>query len=417
MSADLPTCPYCNAQLLAGASGRVICPRCGESVAVAPGASPALLASAATEQPAVPPAEPGNPVRANRIVGGIVLGVMVLMATTGLVYALMTVGVRRAHDRALPPKMRKPFDIFRKKKEVSPSPAEPGEAVAPARLAGLGYLPPGTNVVAAVHVEELLASPTAKELRGQGFKIGKVELKLDAVGQWLGLPAEEIDHVVLGVRMSEEKDIDLTPPVHVVVRTRQAYDPEKLRKALQATGPRQLPAAGGGKRTVYLAKLRNLPLEFLLWLADERTFVLGLFSKMEDVPLSPQEGASPLDSEVRQVLEQRLSAGVSIWLAGHSADWEQTVLPTLLGGWKGLPVLHRSKDVRTFAIALQPDKLVRLIGVFHCTDEASAKRIEQQELAPRRKADPEAFKCSRDGEWLNVQMTVDLGGGIAPQWK
>jgi hypothetical protein len=415
MSADLLTCPYCNAQLPIGASGRVACPRCGESVTVA-GTSPALLANAAAaEQPAPPPVAPGKPVRANRIVGGIVLGVMLLMATTGLVYALMTVGVRRAHDRALPPKMRKPFDIFRKNKETGPP--EPGEAVAPARLAGLGYLPPGTNVVAAVHVEELFAGPAGKELRGQGVKIGNFELKLDTVPQWLGLAAEEIDHAVLGVRMSEEKDVQLTPPVHLVVRTRQAYDPEKVRKALEASRPRQLPAAGGGKRTVYSARVRNLPLEVLLWLADERTFVLALFSKMEDVPLSPSEGASPLDSELRQVLEQRLGAGVPLWLAGHSADWQQTLLPTLLVGWKGLPVLHRFKDVRTFAIALQREKPARLLGVFRCADDASARRIEQQELVPRRKADPEAIQFSRDSEWLSVQMTVDLGGGNSQPGK
>jgi hypothetical protein len=217
--------------------------------------------------------------------------------------------------------------------------------------------------------------------------------------------------------MSEEKDVDLTPPVHLVVRTRQAYDPEKVRKALEASRPRQLPATGGGKRTVYSARVRNLPLEFLLWLADERTFVLGLFSKMEDVPHLPQDSALPLDSEVRRVLEQRLGAGVRIWLAGHAADWQQTLLPTLLAGWKGLPVLHRFKDVRTFAIAIQPEKPARLIGVFRCADEASARRIEQQELVPRRKADPETFKFSREGEWLSVQMTVDLGGGNSQPGK
>jgi hypothetical protein len=131
---------------------------------------------------------------------------------------------------------------------------------------------------------------------------------------------------------------------------------------------------------------------------------------MEDVPLAPNEGASQLPAEVRQVLAQRLGAGVPIWLAGHSANWEQTVLPTLLTGWKDLPVLDRLKDVRTFAIALQPGRPARLIGAFRCADEASARRIEQQELAPRQKADPERFKFSQDNEWLSVQMTVDIGG-------
>ncbi len=420
MSDDLPTCPYCNAQLSAGSEGRVICPRCGEMVSLSkwpstvqersdnPWAPPGTSFVAEPVTPAGPAA---NPKRANRIVAGIVLGVMVLMATTGLIYALVTVHVRREHDRELPPKMRKPFDIFRKKE------SQPGEPVAPGLLAGLGYLPAGTNVVAGVHVEELLASPADKELRGQGVTIGGVALRLDSVKDRLGLPVEEIDHLVLGVQMQEGKDLEWTPPTYLVVRTRKPYDGDSVKKALQAGRPRELPAPSGGKRSVYSVKIKDIPLRPWLWLADEQTFVLGLFTKMEDVPLTPQEGASRLPAELRQVIEQRLRAGVPIWLAGHSANWEQTLLPKLLSRWKTVPVLSRFRDVRTFDIALEQGKPVRLIGSFRCADEASARRIEQDELAPREKAEPKGFKFSRDNDWLSVQMTVDIGGGSSSREK
>jgi hypothetical protein len=397
------------------------CPRCGESVTLAaradagiqerPVSAAAPSSTAFTTAPPAPGA-PARPMRSNWMVAGVVLGVMVAMATTGLIYALMTVNVRRAHDTELPPKVRKPFEIFRKKET---QPIEPAERIAPSRLAGLGYLPPGTNVVAGVHVEELLAGPGGKELRGQGVKIAGVDLKLDAVKDWLGLAVEEIDHLILGAQLREGKDVELTPPVYLVVRTRQGYDASRVKKALQATRPRELPAPGGGKRSVYSAKIQNVPL--LLWLADERTFMLGLFTKMEDVPLTPQEGATPLPAELRQVIEQRLGAGVPIWLAGHSSDWEQTLLPKLLSGWKRLPVLSQLKAVRTFAVALEPGRPARLFGSFRCADETSARRIEQQELAPRQKADPKGFTFNRDNEWLSVQMTVDVGGGGPPPGK
>jgi hypothetical protein len=351
------------------------------------------------------------------MVASVVLGVMVVMAATGLTYALMTVSVRREHDRALPPKMRKPFEIFRKKEPQPGELTEPTEAVAPIRLAGLGYLTPGTNVVAGVHVEELLAWSAGKGFRGRGVKVGNIELKLEDVKDWLGLAVEEIDHVVLGVEMGDGKEFVLTPPVCVVARTRQPYDMDLVKKALKATQPRQQSAPGGSKRLVYSAKMQSLPVDMALWLADERTIILGLFSNLEDVPLVPHLGVSQLPAELRQVLQQRLGAGVPVWLAGHSANWEQTVLPMLLSGWKALPVLSRIRDVRTFAIALQPEKPAKVLASFRCADEASAKRIEQQELARRAKADSEGFRFSRESQWLNVQMTVNIGGSTSRPGK
>ena len=194
-----------------------------------------------------------------------------------------------------------------------------------------------------------------------------------------------------------------------MVRTNKAYDGKKIRAALQAKRPREAAAPGGGKRLLYAVKAPNLPLTVQLWLADERTLVLGLFSSMEDVPVKPYEGASQLPEEVREVLQQRLGAGTPLWLAGHSANWEKTVLPVLLGGLKDAPVMDRLKQVSTFALWLQPDQPPKVLGAFRCADEKIAKQIEHQDLAARLKKNPEAFKFSRDKEWLNVQMKMDPG--------
>ncbi|MGL4551455.1 MAG: hypothetical protein ACRC33_09735, partial [Gemmataceae bacterium] len=75
------TCPFCNSRVTAPAAGPQPCPRCGETI------SPP--ADAVTAPPAGPaPAPAGKPVRANRLVGAIVLAVMATMATVGLTFAL-----------------------------------------------------------------------------------------------------------------------------------------------------------------------------------------------------------------------------------------------------------------------------------------------------------------------------------------
>ena len=192
MSTHPPTCPYCNAQAPPAASGKVTCPRCDEVFTLA-NAPPTGIQTAPASMPTPIRPSPGKPIRANRIVAGVILSVMAVMAATGLTYALMTVAVRREHDKALPRRSRKPFEIFRKAQP------EPDEAVPPIQWAGLGYLPPGTAVVAGVQVKELLRSPAGKEMGGKGIKIGGFELTLDAVKERLGLDAQEIDHVVLGM--------------------------------------------------------------------------------------------------------------------------------------------------------------------------------------------------------------------------
>lgn len=401
MTAEPQTCPYCNAQAPSGVSGKVTCPRCGEVFTLNRSAD--AVAASFTESPrettipnraAEPPAKP---IRANRLVAGVVLAVMVLMAAGGLTYALRTVSVRRAHDASLPRRSRKPFEIFRKTEPESP------EVTAPLNLAGVGYLPEGTNVVAGVYVQELLRSPAAAKVRGQAFKLGGMELKLDVVKDRLGLAVEEIDHLILGARLRDLEEIEVTPQTHLIVRTRQRYDASKVLAALGAKRPQEI-TVEGGKRSLYAVKVQNFPMQ--LWLPNEQTLVLGLFSKMTDLPAKPFEGGVQLPAEVREAIQQRVGPTAPIWLAGNSANWEKTVLPSLLalGGAKEIPVLDRIKQVRTMAIWIQAEQPPKLFAAFRCADEASAQQIEQQELTVREKKNPETFKFSREKEWLSVQI-------------
>jgi hypothetical protein len=400
MSADAPTCPYCNAQTPPEARGRVACPRCGEVYTTSGTGAPAHVAAAPSLTAGAGSAAVGKPVRANRLVAGVVLAVMTLMAAAGLTYALMTVQVRRGHDQALPRRPRKAIEYFRKPR---PEPAEP---VAPANLAGLGYLPAGTNVAAAVHVAELLASPAAAALREKGLPAGGGEWKLDALTEQLGVAPDEIDHLVLGAQLDAGQDRNLTPPAYLVVRTKAPYNAVRVRLALGAKRAAEVPAPDGGKRSLYAARLKKLPLPAQLWLADGQTFVLAFFSKLEDVPRQPAPGDARLQKELRQVLEQRLAGGAPAWLAGHSANWDKTLLPALLGGLKAVPGLDRLGQVQTFAVWLQLSTPAKVLGAFRCVDAAAARQVEQQELLRRKKTGANGPSLRRVGEWLDVEIQL-----------
>src|SRR5262245_56222821 len=115
MSAETLTCPYCNARqppLPGLAVGqRVTCTRCGEGfkVTTVPAGWAEPSSCEVTDARSAPSAIPNRPVCSNRLVAGLILGVMLIMAGTGLTYALLTVQQRREHDRALPRKSRRPW--------------------------------------------------------------------------------------------------------------------------------------------------------------------------------------------------------------------------------------------------------------------------------------------------------------------
>ena len=154
---------------------------------------------------------------------------MLLMAGIGLAYALATVATRREHDRALPRQQRKPWLLGNQGNEEEPN-------VSASALAGLGYLPASTGVVAALHVEELLDSPVGKELSSRSLKVGNRDVSLGMLKEWTGLAADEIDHVIVGVDVRNLDVPDLTPPVHIVVRTNRSDGANRIRVALKARG-------------------------------------------------------------------------------------------------------------------------------------------------------------------------------------
>ncbi|MFO0927495.1 MAG: hypothetical protein U0736_10715 [Gemmataceae bacterium] len=380
---------------------RVACPRCGEAFVVrdVPAGAPSPAVESAPPPPA-PVEPPAKPVRANRRVAVAVLAGMAVMAVVGLAYALVTVDLRRANDRGLARKVRRFADYFRRD--------PPADDLPPPRPAlALGYLPPHTGLVAVVQVDKLLASPVGREYRTRPVKLGNVDLSLDSVREWTGIDADNLDHLLLGVEVRDDGEAQLTPAVHLVVRTRAAYDAARVRAGLNAGKPRDEPTPDGGKRTVYTCNFRNLPLT--LWLADDRTLVIGLFSTLGQLPAKPAEAPAPFSDDLRGLVDQQRQADPPVWLAGHARDWKKTWLPTLLANVKDVPLLTRLERLTGFALWLDLDRPARLHGTFRCADEAEARRIAADELEVRHKANPDRLEYSRDGATLTVRLTLDGG--------
>jgi hypothetical protein len=329
----------------------------------------------------------------NRLVAAAVLGVMVLMAAGGLTLALLTQKDRRANDTGLTRRPNRPPP-----RQAEPPVEVPVTAAAPDRLEALGYLPPGTSVIAGVHVAELLGSKAGRALLEDPVKAGALDVRLAGVKQWTGVELEQLDHLVLGFKADEP----LPPPsLTLVVRTRGPYNADKVREALKA---HRLP---GGKRQLYSFEAQNLRLPLVLWCADERTVVVGLRdAQMAQVPLTPVQGLGRLTAEVRTALtERRLGPGGPLWAVGHSRNWADTAAFALFPRLKE-DDRKRFQAAQTVAAQVQLEPEVRVQAAFHCTEEAAARGLDRYFRDPGR-AGPQ-LTTVRDDTWLTLQLKTDL---------
>jgi hypothetical protein len=288
-------------------------------------------------------------------------------------------------------------------------------------MEGLGYLPTATNVAACAYIRDLRFRIMAYNLLRKPLSVGNMKLKLDNVAEWTGVPLREMDHVLLGAVLRGGGEADLMPPVTLVVRTVLEHDQEKVRKAMKATQPVSVAGADGVKRTLYAAKLGPLPVR--LFQPDKQTVVIGLFDdEMSRVPGKPHEGAKRLPAEVRGALEARLPGAPGLWAVGHSEDWTKTWAPTLLKGLPGAgPLAGELASARTVAVGVTDwgREGGHLLWQVKAADAKAAQDIEQKVLAPRLKANPNAFTYARDGAWIKVELKIDTGpppGPGSPLW-
>ncbi len=468
MSLDPLTCPYCNspAQVPPGTQPgqRVVCRRCGESfpyrgVAVAE----PLPAPAPTTSPLPAPA-PRR--RSNALVASGILGVMLLLALVALTFALQTVDVRRDHDAALPKSravaipaiMRVLLGLYvvglvaallwgwnrgeraaggrtlwqrltvpalavvtlvaagsaivmlqgRPARQGTVERETPAVArVAPAELPALGYLPPGTNAVVAVHVAEALQTPAGKDL------LARLRLGDGSLETWTGLKLADLDHAALGLTLDEQ----ILPRMTLVVRTLRPYDAERVRGALKAGR-----GSERGGKTLYRFAPEQFGLDAYLWCAGASTLVVA--RKPEDfdrIPATPVRGVDHLPEALRSVLTTRLGPSAQVWAAGHVDGWEKVGAQLLLAPLFG-PDWETVRGVRTAGASLLCDDGVTLDASVRCADEAAATALRKY-LTPRDGAEgkgakalglrPDAepmlrefartLKTAQEGDWVTVQ--------------
>jgi hypothetical protein len=328
--------------------------------------------------------------RSNGATSLFIVGNMVVLALLSLGGALATNGYRRHLDAGLPARPKRSPVI----EDTSP---QGPVAVAPAHVAALGYLPPKIDLVAGVHVAELMDSPTERKLLEEPLKFGSTEVRLADFTRKIGLQAHQLDHFVVGMRTDEPLSVVF------VFRTRQPYDSEKVRHALNA---KSAPGKSTG-HTLYDASFPIGNLSALLWCADERTFLISLAREsLEKAAVPGDVLRDALVPEVRGLLNERMRPVGQLWIAGYAPDWRKSAAGLALGQ---LPEAWRKPlaTVRAFGVwTVAADNSVTLNAVAGCESDKSAEQLEKW-LASR-KTDKYAPTFARDDKWLSVQLRTDM---------
>jgi uncharacterized membrane protein YhaH (DUF805 family) len=430
MPREMLSCPYCNSSVVLPIPGqvgqRVHCSRCQESFPYRPGEQ----VEEDLQEPLGQELVDGPRVKKRWSNGALALAIVAGMATIAvltLTFAELTVQLRRSHDVALPGRrmfslpaialaamliyvvalgtyvgrllgrrdrpLSRPArfgatalllllcaiglaDVYgiarRFLSGASAAAASPGTAsgsvggapVAPADLAAFGYLPSDTNVLLGVQVRETVQQPLGQEIL-ERWQVGPGETTLAGMVQASGFTLAELDHVVASLRV----DDSLLPRVRVVVRTRDRYDPDRLRASLKAGRP-----ATRLEKTIYRFNLRQTGFEAVVWFADDRTVVFALTPEdVDDVPLKPAEDITRLAAPLQQALAE-MKSGTLLWLAGYSGDWQKSLLEMpLLQAPRELQTLL--KQVKSFAAWLELREKSDFHVALGCADTESVGKV------------------------------------------
>jgi hypothetical protein len=212
----------------------------------------------------------------NRAVAGLVVAVMLVMATIALTFALKTVGVRRANDT---------------KGAVPPEPALDSRPLPPAEWPGLGYLPNDVQAVAGVRLADAMESAAGRALLGP--------LSLGGATMLLGVTPGDVDHLIIGAN-ARALPPRLTAVIHGRLRsaagtggTTDQHGKALLRGRLWANGP-----------------------EGTIWRADPQTLIAAQLPEDFDKISAKPRPTGPLPE-----LMERLDPAALVWLvASVDAD-------------------------------------------------------------------------------------------------
>lgn len=378
------SCPFCNAPLpalLAPPAGeKQACPRCGEPVAAARWPIDAG-AGAKTALETAPAASAPNVRTSNRKTGLIVLGIMAGMAVGGLSFALVTTQFRRSHD---PKKVQK---------------FEPISARRPGELVGLGYLPADCQIIAGLHVAEMLADQKAgRELLAEP-RPALLDWPIKEFTRTTGMKMDDLDHIIVGMAFDAH-----FPQLVMIVRTRSKIDLGKIVDA------RPVSSRNHDDRPLYEFAVDGHAV--WLWAVDGRTLVYvvrldGLkLEHLRGLSATPRQTGAAVPQALAKTMNERLPAHPFAWVVGRIDQLgpARDFLPLLLGKGDIRPLAQ----VRSLVLSLERLQGLTFNGEFQMADAKSASGfklfLEEARIAGAKSHKVESSPPQEPEQWVAWQV-------------
>lgn len=392
-------CPHCNAihpaTALEMTQAKIVCPTCGEAFV-----NPHFTGQAddAGRETALPEPELGR--WSNRAIARILIAVMLLSATVGLIYMLLTVDFRRNNDNYHPLPEAPPHPL---------TAAEDEQPTSPRNLIGLEYLPRDCFVVGGLHVHSLYETAEGKalllHLKQPGFDLG-----LNQVRQWTGLKLVDLDHLALGIRTREQ-----IPEMFLVVRTRRRYSRAEVAKVVAPAKPDNWQG-----RPVYRVK-SGLTGGTQLWLVDPQTIVVHtsiLIPHLEDLEAIrvKRSRTAAFSVSITRIIQKHLSQEALLWAVGDLTQNEalKELLKLTAPNRKQSPLLDQ---IQMFSLGLRLQKGITIAADIQGTDAEAVQHIESWlKKHPPRDAEIKvvaappvaATKNAEDAHWVQAQVRLPL---------
>jgi hypothetical protein len=321
-------CPFCRTSfpLPNSSSQRAVCPKCGETVPV----------KLAVEQTGAT-APVGLPAASNwfkpALIASCLVSVVILAVGLWIVFS----GDRRAPEPVA-------------------ETHEPDAVRPPIALAGLGYLPGSSQVIAAVRPGPLatMSDAAGADPKKKLAEAGVPPVVLSAFDR-LGVPLKQIDHIAVGLTLAAD---DAFPRVVVaVVLTRAPSDESTIPNALAAE------RVSGGDHPRYKASLGGLPVQFLR--AAPTTYVFATEPKDLDGLDQPRPtNGDHFRPALWDQLMNRLSPASFAWVAAAGeATWSELPSVKLLAKFAKredlLPVVATGR-AGSIGLSFEPDPVLRV---------------------------------------------------------
>ncbi len=284
-------------------------------------------------------------------VASIVLGIMVGMATLGLVFMWNTTSVRRSRDHLTDQTDPETLHTI---------------VLAPSALPALGYLPSDVNAILGLHAAECTEQEDGRRFLNalRSLSVGGAGPRLDAsYRSALG------SHRPCCAGTPGRRPID--PRFTLVVRSRQHFDKNALTKALNAE------RSDRGKRCLFRFQPQGITLDLNLWMPDDRTLVISRAPEDFDlVPMTANPGIERFNADLQEVFRESLPTGIMVWLAAATRHGEQVLAPLTLSGMLAQRDLESFAPLQRLGVWLRAESKLEAAADADLRDEPAATRLK-----------------------------------------